>query len=357
MCLLIPNLAATKSFSIIMRTRFNRASFIFYCVLFISPVFGQDSVRIQSVFDYLTQEEGAKILLELDLDSLMDNRKNAEYIPATLSDESGKSFTLEVRTRGKFRRKRCEIPPIKLKFSKDSLQEGQFNAMNEIKLVLPCADRSENDQLIVREYVAYRMYESLNPDYSTRARLIRLHLKDHKKKRPKKMFGLLVEHEEQVSTRTHCSIVQQWGVTPEQLDADFAALMALHQFFIGNTDWEIVSCRNIMLLQPPDSAKIIPVPYDFDFSGLVSAPYASPSAESGVLTVRDRFLMANGIDEQSLRNARDKFLAAKKTLYAWCQNPNLSSESSEQMTVFLDTFFQAVEADETIPLQLNYTKK
>lgn len=340
-----------------MRTRFNKFIFLFCFAWLSCSAFGQDSVVIRSVFDYLTQKEGAKILLELDLDSLMGNRKNAEYIPATLTDEAGKSFTLEVRTRGKFRRKRCEIPPIKLKFPKDSLQEDQFNAMNEIKLVLPCADRSENDQLIVREYVAYRMYESLNPDYSTRARLIRLHLKDHNKKRPKKMFGLLVEHEEQVSTRTHCSIVQQWGITPEQLDADYAALMALHQYFIGNTDWEIASCRNIMLLQPPDSAKIIPVPYDFDFSGLVGAPYASPSAESGVSTVRDRFLMAQGIDEQSLRKARDTFLASKQTLYEWCQNRNLSSESSEQMTAFLDAFFQTVEANESIPPQLNFTKK
>ncbi len=340
-----------------MRTRFNRVSFVVYCVLCICPAFGQDSVRVQSVFDYLTRDEGSKILLELDLDSLMDNRKNAEYIPATLTDEAGKSFTLEVRTRGKFRRKRCEIPPIKLKFSKDSLQEDQFNAMNEIKLVLPCADRPENDQLIVREYVAYRMYETLNPDFSTRARLIRLHLKDHKKKRPKKMFGLLVEHEEQVSARTDCSIVQQWGVAPEQLNADYTALMVLHQYFIGNTDWEIASCRNIMLLQPPDSAKLIPVPYDFDFSGLVSAPYASPSAESGVLTVHDRFLMADGIDEQAIRKARVKFLAAKKSLYAWCMNPNLSSESSELMTAFLDTFFKAVEADEAVPSKLNFTKE
>lgn len=351
------NLAGTKSFSNTMRTRFNKTAFFLCCIFFNSLAFGQDSIVARSVFDYLTQEEGAKILLELDLDSLMDNRKNAQYIPATLTDELGKSFKLEIRTRGKFRRKRCEIPPIKLKFHKDSLQEDQFNAMNEIKLVLPCADRPENDQLIVREYVAYRMYEGLNPDFSTRARLIRLHLKDHKKKRPKKMFGLLVEHEEQVSARTNCSIVQEWGVTPDKLNADHTALMVLHQYFIGNTDWEILSCRNIMLLQPPDSAKLIPVPYDFDFSGLVSAPYASPSAESGVLTVRDRYLMANGIDEQAIRNARDKFLAAKKSLYAWCKNSNLSSESSELMTAFLDIFFKAVEADEPVPVKLNFTKE
>lgn len=319
--------------------------------------FGQDTVQIRSIFDYLTQEEGATILLELDLDSLMQNRKNADYLPATLTDESGKTFALEVRTRGKFRRTRCEIPPIKLKFPIDNLLAEDMNSMNEIKLVLPCADRAVHDELIVREYVAYRMYETLNPERSTRARLIRLQLKHKNKRRPKKMLGLLVEHEEQVSKRLGCSVHEDWGVKPEQLSMDDAALMVLFQYMIGNTDWEIVSSRNLMLLQTPDSASIIPVPYDFDFSGLVSAPYASPSAESGVLTVYDRFLMADGIDDSAMQKARESILSAKAELYKWCKISFLSIESTEQMIFFLDTFFDALESDEKLPQKLELPKK
>jgi hypothetical protein len=133
--------------------------------------------------------------------------------------------------------------------------------------------------------------------------------------------------------------------------------MALFQYMIGNTDWEIVSCRNIMLLQPADSSKIIPVPYDFDFSGLVSAPYASPSAESGVLTVQDRYLMASGIDKQAINKARNKILSAKQSLYDWCKNDHLSRESSDQMVFFLDVFFQAIEENEEVPSRLKLSRE
>ena len=326
-------------------------------MLFSGILFSQDTLKKQSVFNFLTQEEGAKLLLELNLEDLLNNRKKTDYIPAQLSTESGITFPLEVRTRGKFRRTRCEIPPVKLKFSKDSLQADQMNKMNEIKLVLPCLDRSDSEELIVREYIAYRMYETLSPNCCVKARLIQLQLKDNKKRRPKKMFAMLVEHEEEVSKRMNCAVVQDWGIKPEQLQADQAALMALFQFMIGNTDWEIISCRNIMLLQASDSSKVMPVPYDFDFSGLVSAPYASPSSESGLKTVRDRFLMAKGMDEVALKRARQKIVDAKQELYQWCENQFLSKNAARDINLFLDTFFEAMEKNEEIPSKLELSRE
>lgn len=351
-------LAFIKIIPSTMKTKPNRTIVLCLVLLFNGLLYGQDSTSVSSVFDYLTQEEGAELLLELNLTDLMNNRKKTDYIPAQLSDKGGKVFPLEVRTRGKFRRARCEIPPIKLKFSKDSLLAGQMNKMNEIKLVLPCLDRSDSEELIIREYIAYRMYETLSPGSCARARLIQLKLKDHKKKRPKKMFAMLVEHEEEVSKRLHCSVVEEWGIKPEHLQADQAALMVLFQFMIGNTDWEIVSCRNIMLLQPADStSKIIPIPYDFDFSGLVSAPYASPSSESGLATVRDRFLMAQGMEKTALEHARETLIKAKPSLYAWCDNPFLSKASSTDITGFLDAFFTALENETEIPAKLELSKE
>ena len=147
------------------------------------------------------------------------------------------------------------------------------------------------------------------------------------------------------------------GLEADSINKYYRELVIFFQYMIGNKDMNMHIEHNVRFLEGEKHEKKIPIPYDFDFSGLVSAPYASPSAESGVLTVRDRFLMAQGINEQSIRKARNKFLAEKPTLYAWCRNSNLSSESSAQMTAFLDAFFQAVEADESVPLKLNYTKK
>jgi len=309
------------------------------------------------VFDYLTQEEGAKVQLNLDFTALLQNRKKAEYISATMADESGKTFELEVRTRGKFRRKRCEIPPIKLKFSKASLQDARLDTMNEIKLVLPCAGKEADETLIVREYLAYRMFEKLSPNYCVRARLIRLQLKDDAKKRPQKMLAMLVEHEEQVIGRTGSAIHQDWGIKSEQLQEDQAALAVLFEYMIGNTDWDISSCRNIMLLRPPGAEKIYPVPYDFDFSGLVSAPYSSPNSDCNIRSVRDRCLMDYGVSSAALQRARQTLLDIKSALYAGCRSRFLPVEASDDMARFLDVFFEVLATSPEIPSKMEFSDK
>ncbi len=310
----------------------------------------------ESVFCYLTKEEAPKIYLEMDMEALLQNRKKAEYLPATLTDATGQTFELEVRSRGKFRRRKCEIPPLKLKFSHQSLQSAQLDTINEIKLVLPCANNSLAEELILREYAAYRMFENLNPA-CVRARLIRLYLKDGKKKKPQLMTAMLVEHEEEIVKRLHSTTVTEWGIKPAQLDQDQAALMVLFQYMIGNTDWDLSACRNILLLQPEKTGKIMTVPFDFDFSGLVSAPYASPNSESGLTTVKDRCLMANGLDTAALLRARTTFLITKPRFYEWCQNIAVSKEANREMTAFLDAFFSVLEKNEEIPAQIKFDVK
>ncbi len=340
-----------------MKTTRKNVLFLLLLLPLSGPLSGQDSIPpMQSVLEFLTPEEGTSLLLELDLKELQSRRRDANYLPASLTDEANHCFPLEVRTRGKFRRRRCEIPPVKLKFSKRVLQAYQLDTLNEIKLALPCAGKSGDEQLLVREYIAYRLYEQLNPGCCARARLIQLGLKDTGKKRPVKMLAMLVEHEEEISARLNCAIVHNWGVQPDQLDQYHAALMALFEYMIGNTDWEIMAARNVLLLQPSAGEKLKTVPFDFDFSGLVGAPYSSPSSTSGVATVRDRYLMAEGIDPGAMRQARQKVLESKSDLYAWCKNKYLSSQSSREMTQFLDVFFEAIEDNEEIPAKLEFPR-
>ena len=310
----------------------------------------------QTVFDYLTQEEGAKIRLELDLDSLVRNRKNASYLPATLINTDGVALSLEVRTRGKFRRRKCAIPPVKLKFGKRDLAANHLDTLNEIKLVLPCIPDNASNDLIVREYLAYRMYETLTPA-CTRARLVRLELKNHAEKRPKKMLALFVEHEEQVVARLQGIKVADWGVDSQRLEMVDAALMVLFQYMIGNTDWEIGACRNILLLQIGADHKLTTIPFDFDFSGLVSAPYAAPNSECNLKTVRDRFLMARGIDPEALRIARTMILDKRGEFYAMLRNEYLNVESRIDMTAYLDLFFDMLSKQEDVPQVMEFTTK
>ena len=69
----------------------------------------------------------------------------------------------------------------------------------------------------------------------------------------------------------------------DQLNKAQSALAALFQYMIGNTDFSMVAsvegedcCHNGILLTG-DSPGYYYVPYDFDFAGIVDAPYAEPN--------------------------------------------------------------------------------
>ena len=126
----------------------------------------------------------------------------------------------------------------------------------------------------------------------------------------------------------------------------------MFEYMIGNTDWEIAMLRNVRLVKAPESGKTLLVPYDFDFSGLVSAPYSSPSSETGLKTVRDRFLMSNGIKPEPLKRALNSLKAAKPAFFTLCRSKYLDDDASADMQNFLRTFFEKVEGKNDIPQML-----
>ncbi len=160
----------------------------------------------------------------------------------------------------------------------------------------------------------------------------------------------MVEDEEETTARMNGKLVEQYGLSPDSLILNQAALVSVFQYMIGNTDWEIAMMRNVRLIKSPETGKILVVPYDFDFSGLVGAPYASPSSDSGLKTVRDRFMMANGISTDHLKRAIKIIRSAKDDLYDICRNKHLSRTSSDEMINYLETFFRQVEEKDEVPM-------
>ncbi len=337
----------------IARNLFSKHTLIGFAFLLCTATgFAQVPDTLRSIFEYLTTAEGMKMTLEADLTTIIANKKTNQYFPGTLITESGKTYAIELRPRGKFRRKISEIPPLKIKFKKKLLAAEGLDTLNEIKLVLPTVDNAAGDELIVKEYLAYKMFERLSPA-SVRARLIKLTIRDtHVEKSKKTMYAILVEDEEETCARLKGSPVSEYGIPTDSLIAHQAALSVMFEYLIGNTDWEIAMMRNVRLMRSNETGKVIVMPYDFDFSGLVSAPYASPSSESGLRTVRDRFLMSSGLKLEHLKRATQAIRAAKKDLYEICRSKYLSKTTAGEMIDYLNTFFQMVESKDEVPTTL-----
>ncbi|MBK9337710.1 MAG: hypothetical protein IPM98_14550 [Lewinellaceae bacterium] len=311
-------------------------------LLFVLLALGNTALTAQnaSLFEFLTATDAPDLTLSTDISALITNKIMEDYQPATLTTADGKSYSAGVKPRGKFRRRISEIPPLKIKVKKKILQAEGLDTLNELKLVLPTSLDEPGNERVIREYLAYRMYEQVTP-YHVRARLINLTLLNtgilHQKKYTVK--AILLEDEEETAARLGGTLIERFGLTLDSLQTDQAALMSVFQYMVGNTDWGVSENRNVRLLETAPGV-IIPIPFDFDFCGFVDAPYASPVSESGLRNVRERYLMADGLSEEALKKAATTLHEHRQTLTGFCRGKHNSSSVAEHCVKYLDAFFR-----------------
>jgi hypothetical protein len=241
-----------------------------------------------------TATEPVQFTLLADFRSVQRDRnpESTRTYPATLlvagADGTEKSIPLHVRTRGHSRRlsTTCAFAPLRLEF--DSNPVGTvFEGQRALKLGTHCRDVDEYAQYIVREYVIYRIFNLLTPR-SFRARLADATYVDAVTKKPLTARpGLFLEDDDDVARRLEGRIEDLEKITFRSVDADTVTLLTLVHYMIGNTDMSMYRLHNIRLVRHRQGT-LFPVPYDFDYSGVVNARYAVPDKQFGIASVRER---------------------------------------------------------------------
>jgi hypothetical protein len=319
---------------------------LFFCVCSVGSTFGQEK-KLQSIFEYLTSKEAVHVKLSTDLTQLNGSRKSDDYIPAVLTDQNGKKWKVEIKSRGKFRRKNGFFPPIKIKFSKKELAVEGYSAHNDLRVSLPFYEGNDGDDYMVREYLCYRMYEHLTPA-SVRARLVCMTLSDsHVESWKHEINTIFMEDDDELEQRLEVKEEEIYGLDPDSLLQTQAGLTAAFNYFIGNADWEVAGMRNVKLMRGTPGGKIILIPYDFDFSGVVNAPYSKPASMSGLKTIKQRFLMADGIKPEHLRRAYMSIQKEAPALRKIVQSKYLKNSSQRDILDYLQSFYDNLSSDNT----------
>lgn len=328
----------------------NPAKHILLLILSVFIQLGSNQVYSQSSAPTLFEtDEMIELRISGDIRSLFRDRTGkAQYFPVQLAytDQNGKEILHELKskTRGNFRRKtgNCIYPPIWLNFPKKDIPNGSiFEGQNKLKLVTAC----RGDSYVVREYVIYRLLNVLT-DYSFEARLVTVVFHDSlKNKTYDPMYGILLEDEDQMAMRNNAYIEKNNLISAEELSKEEYLRMAVFEFFIGNTDWSIPYRHNIKILRSvEDSITLIPVPYDFDHSGIVYAPYANPAPELRLRSVRDRRYRGKCLSDLSVLDPiLQEYVDAKSQLYEILMDARMKERDRKSLGKFIDDFYETID--------------
>lgn len=293
-------------------------------------------------------EEPIELTLSADFRAVQRDRnpQSTRTFPGTIDFTGPKgepvSMPLQLRTRGHSRRssQTCTFAPLRLEFEKKLSKGTLFDGHGAIKLGTHC--RAGAEEMILREYAIYRMYNVLTPR-SFRARLARVTYLDTERKRPiATEFGLFIEDVDDVAKRLEGRETTLEQVIFGRVDPDTLNLMMLFEYMIGNTDLSIYAQHNVRLVQTPAGQRF-PVPYDFDYSGLVDAPYAVPSKALGLTSVRDRRFRGPCRTAEEWAPYLDRFRAAKADMLAILEtSPGLSDRYRKDATAYVEQFYRTI---------------
>ncbi|MEZ5956228.1 MAG: hypothetical protein R3C27_03325 [Hyphomonadaceae bacterium] len=312
-----------------------------------------------------TDNSELPIIIEGPMNDLVRRAaRNTDAMPATLTIDNH-TFTIELSPRGFSRRTLgiCQFPPLRINLS-GSRQGTIMQGQNKLKLVTRCRGGASYEQLIVLEYLTYRLYNEITP-LSFRVRPVRTTYRDpNSRRREEVQFNFLIEDVDDLARRNlrRAIDVQSGEVPSSQLDPYQASIVGMFQYMIGNLDWDMVQgspgeecCHNGKLLAATANGRqdILPVPYDFDYSGFVSAPYAVPPQGAPVQNVRQRYYRGLCRFNDQVPAVAEHFRSRRDRLYAVIDGETrLTDGRRRQARQYIESFFDVLDNPQRFERQI-----
>jgi len=257
------------------------------------------------------------------------------------------SIPIRIRARGQFRRENCYFVPMRIKMKKADTKGTVFEGNKSLKLVLPCNTAKTANGLIVREYMCYQLYEPATP-YIFNTRLLNITLEDvDKKKTTHQLLGFFIEDDDVVADRFHGKEIDSTNFHPLALHDTTSVRHDLFEFWISNTDWSSTFYHNVKIIQNA-SGSYIPLPYDFDMSGFVNAPYAKGTPELGTTDSQTRVYRGFCRSEPLVQHVRQEYITLEPKMNEIISQYQSYFDEREfaSLKKYSDEFFTILKSDE-----------
>jgi hypothetical protein len=306
--------------------------------------------------------DSIRLTIKAPLSTLIRNRQTRQPVGGTLIDPAGQSLPVKISLRGITRRTSeiCDFPPLRIDFTAAPPQTSVFAGQKKLKLVTHCRNSASFQQSVLLEYAAYRMYNVLTPK-SFRVRLADIDYRAEDGHPVIARTGFFIEQLADVAKRNGTSQTH----APERIPVAYlsppdAARYVLFQYMIANHDWSMRAgpvgedcCHNAELIGSSGNGTVIPIAYDFDFSGLVGAPYATPPEELHINSVRQRVYRGYCIHNPDASAAAAQMRAARPAIVGvLAEVPGLDERTRSRATAYLGEFFADIATDADVRAKL-----
>jgi hypothetical protein len=252
---------------------------------------------IDTFIDLFDEGDPMNITLTLDLKRYQREKHKGEYMPVHFLYQLNDSIQLEksmrLKARGEFRRSHCFMAPFWLNIREAGEDKEEYQNIRRIKIVTHCRGSKAYEEYVLKEYLCYRIYNIISP-ISFRVRLVRMTYVDTgRNNKVTEGWAFMIEPEEMLAERKEAEVVKNDNLPTTLMRPLEMDILALFQYMIGNPDFSVSGRHNIKILGLPGfgTSGYTPVPYDFDYTGLVNAYYAVPNEQLGIRSVRERYYL------------------------------------------------------------------
>lgn len=320
--------------------------FLFFC-LFICAVFSQHTpVNSQQFF---LNDSLINVTLTTDIKQLRTHKARPEWQPANIimnfADTSVINEQIRIEPRGVDRKAHCDLAALMLNFKNTT--SPLLSPLNKLKLVGSCYTGNTNEEFLLKEFLTYKIYNLLSV-MSFRVRLLHITYNDSKQKvKSFSQYAFLIEDIKSMAARNNCIEIKNKRFANEALNRYQITFVSIFQYMIGNTDWAVGNYHNIKLIASKNDTleSPYPVPYDFDFAGIVNAPYAIPDENAGIKDVTERFYMGYPRTIEELQAIADMFKEKKESIVLEIKNfPFLNDKIKKSMVRYIEQFYQLTES-------------
>lgn len=313
----------------------------------------------KGIFD---EETPVKITIATDVDALFHNRVDPEYqlgnVHLETNEWSLKGIT-EIKLAGNSRLSLCELPPIKIKLKK--LNQPWKEKMSKIKVVLSCKSNTASEERVIKEYLSYKVYNIISPE-SYNVRLAEITITELDGTPYETITGFILEPDSHLEERVSVQEMTKKNMSTAQLIRVFydkrnegeqndALTLSVFQFMIGNTDWNIHTRQNVKIFEKEGS--LVPIPYDFDFSGLVNAPYAKPCQLAPIDEVTERFYQGNCVEVEDLTETIALFNENRDEITHVIETSALPKAQISRCLSYVKQFYKTINEPKKLARYLN----